>query len=214
MANETDDKPDSKGSATQTKPPTQAERLLALESGMLSMTASVEAMAKTLSNMEARFHPSGRKDGGDAIVEAIETTRSGDPGDFEIADYDPDSDRFKQYVEDLKFFEEPVRIRLPAQRSKQDFGLVVVQLNGTSYGIRRGTDQIVPRKVVEVLLRSGQSNYTADLTSFDTETFAGGYRYHEHYAPSEEIAIVDDTKRGRGWAAAVAEQERQSVRPL
>lgn len=209
------------------KAPSQAERLAVLETSVGSISKNMEALGPAFAEqlqaftdkIEQRFssdaknHPSGAREYGDAIdVTGIEMHRSGDPIDLMIADYDPDSDRFKEFMEDQAFFEEPVWISVPPKREQHDFAYMPVFVNGLCFPLVRGQTCKVPRFVVEQLYRSGVSKFTCDLSNYD-ERLQGGFRYHETFAVPADTPVVKDSKKGYTWLAALIEQEREAYRP-
>ena len=197
----------------QTKAPTQAERVDALEAGQADISSKIDAL---LGKMDARSSPSGSRRFPDAIDigDGISISRQGDPVDFVIPDYDVGSDPFHEFVENEAFYHEPVMVSVPPQKEPHDFPLLPVSVNGRYYPMVRGRLNRVPRLVVEQLLRSGKASYTCDIDAGYNPRVPGGFMYHETFSPDHAVTIVEDTPQGRKWAAMVVEQERQSHRRL
>lgn len=107
-------------------------------------------------------------------------------------------------VERERFMQEIVVINIPESPSEGELSMAQAGVNGQLIYIPRGRNVKVKRMFVEALLNAKTSVYTQQVRSMDTNNIetplieAVGLAY--------PIQIVDDTPRGKKWAAAKMQQ--------
>ena len=116
-----------------------------------------------------------------------------------------ENDNIDQYARDLAFMAEPVEVMiLPSQNKDDTTRLVTVSVNGTTYYMMRGEWRIVPRFVLEVLIRSKRESWNfgyrkaADGSTFETSNAYNVLRFPHHYR--------DKNPRGQAWYDSIKDQ--------
>lgn len=110
-----------------------------------------------------------------------------------------------QYARDLAFMAEPVEVMiLPSQNKDDTTRLVTVSVNGKSYYLIRGEWQVVPRYVLEVIVRAKRKSWNfgyrkaPDGSTFETSNAYDILRYPHHYK--------DKNSKGQAWYDSIKDQ--------
>jgi len=116
-----------------------------------------------------------------------------------------ENDDISQYARDLAFMSEPVEVMvLPSHDKNDSTRLVSVSVNGKSYYMLRGEWQVVPRFVLEVLVRAKRETWqfgyrkAADGSTFETSNAYNVLRYPHHYR--------DKNPKGQAWYDSIKDQ--------
>jgi hypothetical protein len=106
---------------------------------------------------------------------------------------------------DLAFMNEPVEIMILPSHDKNDTTrLVSVSVNGKSYYMLRGEWRVVPRFVLEVIVRAKREAWqfgyrkAPDGSTFETSNSYNILRYPHHYR--------DKNPRGQAWYDSIKDQ--------
>ena len=116
-----------------------------------------------------------------------------------------ENDNIDQYARDLAFMAEPVEVMvLPSQNKDDTTRLVTISVNGTTYYMVRGEWRVVPRFVLEVLVRAKRESWNfgyrkaADGSTFETSNAYNILRFPHHYR--------DKNPRGAAWYDSIKDQ--------
>lgn len=116
-----------------------------------------------------------------------------------------ENDSIDQYARDLAFMAEPVEVMvLPSQNKDDTTRLVTISVNGTTYYMVRGEWRVVPRFVLEVLVRAKRESWNfgyrkaADGSTFETSNAYNILRFPHHYR--------DKNPRGQAWYDSIKDQ--------
>lgn len=116
-----------------------------------------------------------------------------------------ENEALASYAQDLAFMAEPVEVMILASHDKNDTTrLVSVSVNGKSYYMLRGEWQVVPRFVLEVILRAKRETWqfgyrkAADGSTFETSNAYNVLRYPHHYR--------DKNPKGQAWYDSIKDQ--------
>lgn len=116
-----------------------------------------------------------------------------------------ENDSIDQYARDLAFMAEPVEVMvLPSQNKDDTTRLVTISVNGTTYYMVRGEWRVVPRFVLEVLVRAKRESWNfgyrkaADGSTFETSNAYNVLRFPHHYR--------DKNPRGQAWYDSIKDQ--------
>ena len=116
-----------------------------------------------------------------------------------------ENEALTSYAQDLAFMAEPVEVMILASHDKNDTTrLVSVSVNGKSYYMLRGEWQVVPRFVLEVVLRAKRETWqfgyrkAADGSTFETSNAYNVLRYPHHYR--------DKNPKGQAWYDSIKDQ--------
>ena len=116
-----------------------------------------------------------------------------------------ENDNIDQYARDLAFMAEPVEVMvLPSQNKDDTTRLVTISVNGTTYYMVRGEWRVVPRFVLEVLVRAKRESWNfgyrkaADGSTFETSNAYNILRFPHHYR--------DKNPRGQAWYDSIKDQ--------
>ena len=116
-----------------------------------------------------------------------------------------ENEALASYAQDLAFMAEPVEVMILASHDKNDTTrLVSVSVNGKSYYMLRGEWQVVPRFVLEVVLRAKRETWqfgyrkAADGSTFETSNAYNVLRYPHHYR--------DKNPKGQAWYDSIKDQ--------
>lgn len=116
-----------------------------------------------------------------------------------------ENDSIDQYARDLAFMAEPVEVMvLPSQNKDDTTRLVTISVNGTTYYMVRGEWRVVPRFVLEVLVRAKRESWNfgyrkaADGSTFETSNAYNILRFPHHYR--------DKNPRGAAWYDSIKDQ--------
>lgn len=103
-----------------------------------------------------------------------------------------------KYAADLAFMNESVEVMvLPSHDKNDTTRLVDVSVNGTSYYLMRGEWKVVPRFVLEILVKAKKESWqfgyrkAADGATFETSNSYNVLRYPHHYR--------DKNPAGQAW---------------
>ena len=103
-----------------------------------------------------------------------------------------------KYTADLAFMHEPVEVMVLPNHDKHDTTrLVDISVNGTSYYLLRGEWKVVPRFVLEILVKSKKESWqfgyrkAPDGSTFETSNSYNVLRYPHHYR--------DKNPAGQAW---------------
>lgn len=99
-----------------------------------------------------------------------------------------------KYAADLAFMNELVEVMVLPNHDKNDTTrLVDVSVNGTSYYLMRGEWKVVPRFVLEVLVKAKKESWqfgyrkAADGSTFETSNSYNVLRYPHHYRDNNPV---------------------------
>lgn len=103
-----------------------------------------------------------------------------------------------KYAADLAFMNEPVEVMVLPNHDKNDTTrLVDISVNGKSYYLMRGEWKIVPRFVLEILVKAKKESWqfgyrkAPDGSTFETSNSYSVLRYPHHYR--------DANPKGQAW---------------
>lgn len=109
------------------------------------------------------------------------------------------------YARDLAFMAEPVEVMiLPSHDKNDSTRLVSISVNGKSYYMLRGEWQVVPRFVLEIIVRAKRESWqfgyrkAADGSTFETSNSYNILRYPHHYR--------DQNPKGQAWYDSIKDQ--------
>lgn len=115
------------------------------------------------------------------------------------------NDDIAKYARDLAFMQEPVEVMILPSHDKNDTTrLVSVSVNGKSYYMLRGEWKVIPRFVLEVLVRAKRETWqfgyrkAADGSTFETSNAYNVLRYPHH--------IRDKNPAGQAWYDSIKDQ--------
>lgn len=116
-----------------------------------------------------------------------------------------ENDDIAAYARDLAFMAEPVEVMILPSHDKNDTTrLVSVSVNGKSYYMLRGEWQVVPRFVLEIIVRAKRETWqfgyrkAADGSTFETSNAYNVLRYPHHYR--------DKNPKGQAWYDSIKDQ--------
>ena len=116
-----------------------------------------------------------------------------------------ENEALSSYAHDLAFMAEPVEIMvLPSHDKNDSTRLVSVSVNGKSYYLLRGEWQVVPRFVLEIIVRAKRESWqfgyrkAADGSTFETSNSYNILRYPHHYR--------DKNPKGQAWYDSIKDQ--------
>lgn len=116
-----------------------------------------------------------------------------------------ENEALDSYARDLAFMAEPVEIMvLPSHDKNDSTRLVSVSVNGKSYYLLRGEWQVVPRFVLEIIVRAKRETWSfgyrkaADGSTFETSNAYNVLRYPHHYR--------DKNPKGQAWYDSIKDQ--------
>lgn len=116
-----------------------------------------------------------------------------------------ENDAALKYAQDLAFMAEPVEVMILPSHDKNDTTrLVSVSVNGKSYYMLRGEWQMVPRFVLEIIVRAKRETWSfgyrkaADGSTFETANAYNVLRYPHHYR--------DKNPKGQVWYDSIKDQ--------
>lgn len=126
----------------------------------------------------------------DSFVSPIQVIESGD---------------ISPYARELAFMAEPVEVMiLPSHDKNDSTRLVSIGVNGKSYYLMRGEWKVVPRFVLEVIVRAKRESWqfgyrkAADGSTFETSNAYSVLRFPHHYR--------DNNPAGQAWYDSVKDQ--------
>lgn len=120
------------------------------------------------------------------------------PSDTEIIDKPVPMDKIKLEA----FMNEVLTIHIPESSDENEPPLVDVSVNGRRQFIRRGTEQDVRRKYVEVLARAKRSDY--DQVTLDPRDGEGVNRLRHRRALRYPFTVISDPNPiGHAWLRGV-----------
>jgi hypothetical protein len=123
-----------------------------------------------------------------------------EPAHIEAVDRPVDKD----WADQMKFNEEPVKIVVHDSTEKNAERVVEVWNNGISQRFIRGQEQVVKRKFMEVLARAKITSYTQEKVR--DEDGNESYRNIPHTALRYPFSVIEDLNpRGREWLRTVLE---------
>jgi len=110
-----------------------------------------------------------------------------------------------QLARDLSFMAEPVEVMiLPSYDEEDTTRLVTIGVNGKSYYLMRGEWQVVPRFVLEVIVRAKKEAWTFGYrqspngATFETNSSSNLLRYPHHFK--------DTNPKGLEWYNSIKDQ--------
>lgn len=110
------------------------------------------------------------------------------------------------YARELAFMAEPVEVMiLPSHDKNDSTRLVSVGVNGKSYYMLRGEWTVVPRFVLEIIVRAKKESWqfgyrkAADGSTFETSNAYNVLRYPHHYR--------DKNPKGQAWYDSIKDQK-------
>jgi hypothetical protein len=116
-----------------------------------------------------------------------------------------ENEALDKYARDLAFMAESVEVMiLPSHDKNDSTRLVSISVNGKSYYMLRGEWQVVPRFVLEVIVRAKRESWqfgyrkAADGSTFETSNSYNVLRYPHHYR--------DQNPKGQAWYDSIKDQ--------
>lgn len=110
-----------------------------------------------------------------------------------------------QYARDLAFMAEPVEVMILPSHNKDDTTrLVTVSVNGKTHYLIRGEWKVVPRYILEVLVKAKRESWNfgyrkaPDGSTFETSNAYNVLRYPHHYR--------DKNPKGQAWYDSIKDQ--------
>lgn len=115
------------------------------------------------------------------------------------------NDAVSQYAHDLAFMTEPVEVMILPSHNKDDTTrLVTVAVNGKAHYLIRGEWQVVPRYILEVIVRAKRESWNfgyrkaPDGSTLETSNAYNVLRYPHHYR--------DKNPKGQAWYDSIKDQ--------
>lgn len=115
------------------------------------------------------------------------------------------NENISQYARDLAFMAEPVEVMVLSSHNKDDSTrLVPISVNGKTHYLMRGEWQVVPRYILEVIIRAKRESWTfgyrigTDGRTRETGDAQNVLRYPHHYR--------DKNPKGQAWYDSIKDQ--------